>query len=275
MKKPSKNILIAHSSNDMYGASKVLISTIEILISNGFVVHVILPCNGPLNNNKIIKKVNLSIVKLGVFRKKYFNILGLFNRLYFILKSIIILKNYIRKNKIELVYINTSTLISPCISAFISKIPSVYHIHEIPTKSKIYFKFLIWIINKFSNKVIVVSNAVKEFWLKGGLIKNKINLIYNGYNFNFSLKKTSNENNIIFTSISRIIPYKGHLFLIELFREILKYRNDIILQIVGDTLPSYQSYLNCLKSKVVEYKIDNNILFLGFIKSVKSALKIS
>lgn len=273
MKKPIKNILLTHSSNDLYGASKVLISTIEILILNGFKVHLILPSNGPLNYNETIKKVNLTIVNLGVFRKKYFNIMGLFNRLFYILKSISYINRYIKKNKIDLVFINTSTTISPCISSYISKVPSIYHIHEIPKGSNIYLAFLIKVINKFSNKVIAVSNVVKEYWVKNGMIEDKINVIYNGYDFDFTLKKTKEKNKIIFTSISRIIPYKGHIFLIELFREILKYRNDIILQIVGDTLPVYQSYLNELKSKVKEYKLNNNIFFLGFIPSIKPALQ--
>ncbi len=273
MKKPIKNILLTHSSNDLYGASKVLVSTIDILILNGFKVHLILPSNGPLNHNETIKKVNLTIINLGVFRKKYFNILGLFNRLFYILKSISYINRYIKKNKIDLVYINTSTTISPCISSYISKVPSIYHIHEIPKGSKIYLKFLIKVINKFSNKVIVVSNVVKEYWAKNGMIEDKINVIYNGYDFDFTLKKTKEKNKIIFTSISRIIPYKGHMFLIEIFKEILKYRNDIILQIVGDTLPAYQSYLNELKSKVKEYKIKNNIFFLGFIPTIKPALQ--
>ena len=72
MKNSTKKILIAHSSNDYYGASKVLISTIDILIESGFEVHLILPFNGPLNENETIKKIKLSIIKLGVFRKKYF-----------------------------------------------------------------------------------------------------------------------------------------------------------------------------------------------------------
>ena len=47
----------------------------------------ILPNNGPLNNNETIKKTNLKIINLGVFRKKYLTIFGLINRLYFIIKS--------------------------------------------------------------------------------------------------------------------------------------------------------------------------------------------
>ena len=77
---------------------------------------------------------------------------------------------------------------------------------------------------------------------------------------------------IIFTNISRIIPYKGHLFLIELFNEILKQRKDLILQIVGDTLPYYEGYFDKLKLLVRKYKIEKNIIFLGYSNNIRSIL---
>ena len=69
MKNSSKKILLVHSSNDLYGASKILILLIEILIEKGYDIHLILPENGPLNDNVFIKKTNVTIIKLGVFRK--------------------------------------------------------------------------------------------------------------------------------------------------------------------------------------------------------------
>ena len=67
-------------------------------------------------------------------------------------------------------------------------------------------------------------------------------------NFNFKKKKIK-ENKINFINISRIIPYKGHLFLIELFNQILKFKKDLILNIIGDTLPEYESYYYEVKRK--------------------------
>ena len=75
MKKSTDKILIAHSSNDLYGASKILLNIIDFFISEGYEIHLFLPSNGPLNENPLIKKCKLNIVKLGVFRKKYFNFL--------------------------------------------------------------------------------------------------------------------------------------------------------------------------------------------------------
>ena len=83
MKKYTKNILLVHSSNDLYGASKILIKIIEVLIKSGHSIHLILPKKGPLNDHPSLKNVNMTIIRLGVFRKKYLNFFGLINRFFF------------------------------------------------------------------------------------------------------------------------------------------------------------------------------------------------
>ena len=275
MKKSTTKILLAHSSNDLYGASKILINIIKLLISEGYKVYLFLPKKGPLNENNIIKKCNIKIIELGVFRKRYFNFFGLINRLYFIFKSTIFLRSFILKNKIDLVYTNTSTLISPTIASKISGKPSIFHIHEIPNSSKLYTKFLSNFFNIFSTKVISVSNSVSNYWIDNGLIKEKIITIYNGFNFKLKTKKKLSKSEIVFCNISRIIPYKGHLFLIELFYELSKYKNDLILNIIGDTLPQYESYYNKLKEKVKQYNLQKNIRFLGYKSNVLEYLEKS
>ena len=97
MKKPITKIFLAHSSNDLYGASKILINIIELLISQGYKVYLFLPEKGPLHENNIIRKCNIHIVEFGVFRKRYFNFLGLINRLYYIIKSTLIIRSFILK----------------------------------------------------------------------------------------------------------------------------------------------------------------------------------
>ncbi len=275
MKKPTKNILLVHSSNDFYGASKILISIVELLLKSKYSVFLILPENGPLNNHPTIMKTSLIIINMGIFRKKYLNFFGLLNRSFFIIKSTFEIKKYIKKNGIDLLYNNTSTIISSTFAAYFSKIPTIYHIHEIPIDSKYYSKFLTKIFNFFPSKIIAVSNATKDFWIKKGVIKTKINVIHNGFDFNFLDKNKLHNNKLIFTNISRIIPYKGHLFLINLFNEILKTNKNLILQIVGDTLPYYKSYLNQLKSKVKELHIEKNVLFLGYKTDTESILNNS
>ena len=275
MKKSTTKILLAHSSNDLYGASKILLNIIELLINEGYKVYLFLPEKGPLHENNIIKKCNINIIEFGVFRKRYFNFFGLINRSYHIIKSTFEIRSFISKNKIDLVYTNTSTLISPTIASKLSGIPSIFHIHEIPVSSKLYTRFLVAFFNIFSSKVISVSNAVSNYWIDNGVSKEKIIRIYNGFNFNFCIEKNLSKSQIVITNISRIIPYKGHLFLIELFNELSKFKNNLILNIIGDTLPEYESYYNELKVKVEKYNLKKKINFIGYQSDVKKHLKKS
>ena len=272
LKNSTKKILITHSSNDNYGASKVLINIIDIFIKKGFEIYLFLPCKGPLNNNDILKKTNLKIINLGVFRKKYFTFFGLINRLYFVIKSSIYTKKFIKKNQIDLVYINTSTIISPSIAAKFAGIPSIYHVHEIPKSSSIYAKFITVFLNNFARNIICVSKSVHEFWIDCGVKKNKLKIIYNGFNFKKSKSKNLKDNKIVFTCISRIIPYKGHSLLLRIIEMLSKRNKNIYLQIVGDTLPEYQKYLNELKLDIKKRGLNNKIKFLGFRKDVISIL---
>ncbi len=275
LKNSTKKILIAHSSNDLYGSSKVLLTTIQILINAGYDIHLFLPNNGPISKKDIIKKTKIKIINLGIFRKKYFNLFGLINRLFYIIKSTLYISRYLNKNNIDLIYINTSTVISPAIAGKFNKKPVIYHIHEIPNSSIVYSKFLSSFLNYFSSKIIVVSIAVKNFWIRNNLNKKKISLIYNGFKFKINKKEDRISNKIVFTKIGRIIPYKGHLFLIDLFEKITKTRPNIELRIVGDSLNSYDSYLKFLKKIIEKKRLNNKVKFLGFVDDVSLILKSS
>ncbi len=45
-----KNILLLHSSNDLYGASKIFLQLIDLFTKKNFNVHVVLPEKGKLDD---------------------------------------------------------------------------------------------------------------------------------------------------------------------------------------------------------------------------------
>ena len=215
----NKKILILHSSNDLYGASKIFLQITHLLNSKGYQVHVVLPSKGPLDNF-IHNDVFISYFNLGVFRKKYLNFFGIINRIVRIYKAIFFLKSYIIINKIDLVYTNTSVIwASGFVSKFLKK-PSVYHIHEIPFGSLIYKHISRFVLNLISDSVICVSNAVLIYWKKN-IKKSKLIRIYNGILRPKVLKKNLCNKKIVLTNVSRITPYKGHKYLIEIFKELV------------------------------------------------------
>ena len=275
MKQPAKRVLLLHSSNDMYGASRIVLQVIDILIEAQYEVYVILPYKGVLNKIIIDKGAFCSVYNLGVFRKKYMNLKGLCNRFIKIKKAKNYIANYIDKHHIDLLYTSTSVIISGGLAAKKSGIPSISHIHEIPTANKPYEIFSGLFVRYFSKKVIVVSNSVAKHW-QPYLKKHQLLKVYNGIIFPvtkslYSKRKTI-EQNITLTSIARLIPYKGHKYFIEVAKELLKLNKQYHFLIVGDTFPGYEAYEEELKTLVSENGLHQKIHFLGYRTDVDDIL---
>jgi len=272
-----KKLLLLHSSNDLYGASKIFLQLIDLLTKNGFDIHVIIPERGKLDDFLNKKDITVSYHKLGVLRKKYLNPLGLINRLVTNLKAIKFLSKYIKDHSIDLVYTNTSTVLCGGIAAKQNGIASLYHVHEIPTGNKLYEFFSGKIINRISSKVLTVSESVNKHWLKY-IDDKKIERIYNGIIFSKTdslIKLERNQDDFIITSVARLIPYKGHMYLIEIADELIKKSNKFKFLIVGDTLPSYALYEKSVKQKVKVLGLENQIKFKGYRNDISSILKKS
>jgi len=269
-----KNILILHSSNDLYGASRVLLNIVDCCNEKGYRAHVILPSNGNLDDILIHKVHNLSHYNLGVFRKKYLNFLGLFNRFHNIIKSTIYIFNYIKKNEIDLVYSNTSVIWSGVLASYISKRKNLVHIHEIPYGSKIYNFISGFFFKYFADSIIVVSKKVRDHWVNYVNLK-KIKVIYNySQFFDTNDLKITNENKSEFTisNISRIVPQKGIEYLIEISKELLKFDKKFRINIIGDNLVGSENYLHYLKMKLEKNNLKKNIFFRGFKSDIKSII---
>jgi len=269
-----KNILILHGSNDLYGASRVLLNIVDCFNEKGYSVHVILPSYGNLDDKLIHKVHNLSHYNLGVFRKKYLNFIGLFNRFYKIIKSTIYIFNYINKNKVDLVYSNTSVIWSGVLASYFSKRKSIVHIHEIPYGSNIY-NFISGLFFKyFTDSIIVVSKKVRDHW--GSFINlKKIKVIYNYSQFldtNNSKKLNEKKSEFTISNISRIVPQKGIEYLIEISKELLKFDKKFKINVIGDNLVGSENYLHFLKTKVDKNNLKKNIFFRGFKNDIKSVI---
>ena len=204
---------------------KYFLQIIKLLKSNGQEIHLILPSKGPLDKMiSQIKGINASYYDLGVLRKKYLTPLGLINRAVANIKAIAFLSNYIKNYSIDLVYTNTSTVLSGGIAAKKNGIPSLFHVHEIPTGNWLYEIFSGKIINRISSKVLTVSNSVKSHWLKN-INEYKIERVYNGIEYkklDSIIKLEKDQGDFVITSVARLIPYKGHMYLIEIADQLIK-----------------------------------------------------
>src|ERR1035437_9522331 len=101
-------ILVLHGTSDLYGSGKILLTVVQALISNNHSVILLLSEEGPLSDAMKSSGVDVRIIRLGILRKKYFSLGGLFNRIKVLKQAYSSIKKIIQENKIDLVYSNTT-----------------------------------------------------------------------------------------------------------------------------------------------------------------------
>ena len=129
--------------------------------------------------------------------------------------------------------------------------------------------FLKYMISRFEkfifkvswNKIICISNTIKNYLTIYGIQEKSIETIYCGIDDKISnlSKKTNEKFNIV--CVSRLVPYKRVLDLVKAVHLLSQKYPQIKLEIIGDG----EEYKN-IYDYINKYKLKNNIRLLGFIK---------
>jgi glycosyltransferase involved in cell wall biosynthesis len=176
-------ILFVHSSDEMYGADKILMELV-VNIKEQYHPIVIVPSDIKatyLSDALRSKGVNVRKIPLGILRRKYFTFIGILKFFLNTLYSLAILISIINKNDVRIIHSNTLAVFSGALAASICRKPHVWHVHENILYPKIFWKFTSLISQLLSDKVICVSNPTKEHLLKGiSIHTKKVSVIHNG-----------------------------------------------------------------------------------------------
>lgn len=273
-------ILILHSSSDLYGSSKIIFLAAKKLKNDGHDVVFVISNHGKFYDLLIENKFDVYIIRLGIIRKKYLNVFGLLNRLFYISSSILYLYFLHKKKKFDLVYCNTTAVLSGGLFSKIFSLKCIYHIHEIISPENSYKqKILGFIINKCSNLVITVSNAVSENW-KSHISENKLVRIYNGIptnNFenvrsNFHPDLQLDSNTILFAMIGRINHYKGHQYLLDIISILIKRKIKFHTVFVGDAFAGDEKILDDFVFRIKSSEFKNYVSYIGYHNEIQDIL---
>lgn len=269
------NILILHSSSDLYGASNVLLNVIKVLKSNGNTPIVVLSEEGPLVDKLRNQQVEVHIVRLGILRRKYFSLPGIINRLLVLKKANQLLQNLVKERNIKLVYSHTTAVLVGAIVARRLKLKHIWHVLEITTKPLIFVRTMGWLLNKYSTSVITASDAVKNHW-KQWVDPAKLKTIYNGLDCTpFAEKKGAlkaelniSDQTILVGMIGRVHFWKGQDYFIKIAAELLKLNANVKFVMVGDAFPGYE-YLYTQNQQVIDENGINNMIYnLGYREDI-------
>lgn len=268
---------LSHSSG-IAGAEKAFPKLLEGLSKFGIKINVILPSDGPVENILQRNHINYEIIKYsrwlnpksGLIRR----ILRTFKNIIFTLPIIIFLK----KNKINIVYTNTSTIFSGALAAKLLGIPHIWHFREFGIEDYGYSfdignRLSSLLLNKLSSVCFVNSIAVKEKYNKF-IPSEKLAVLYEAYELENVNKIKENSFNIDKTLFNMAIvgtlhEAKGHKNALKAIYILKQKGFKVKLHIVG---VGSSIYKNELLELINEFALLNEVIFYGYLENPLSVI---
>ena len=243
------NVLHLINSMDPGGAENLLKFQIPYYNLDEFDIHIgyLIGDGSLLQNENKIKVVDFS-------SNGKFNYLSIFK-----------IRQYIKKNDIQILHqhLIQSNILGKLILPTCSKTISISTRHYAHSKkdsrliNKIEKKIL-----RFDDKIICISNYVKEYLRKIGIPNNKLEVIYNGVDLSIYEKLTKiPEQYFTIGTIGRLDIQKGIDTLLYSFKKVLSQKEFIKLEVIGEG-PLKTEYINLSK----ELGLSQNVTFLGKLK---------
>jgi len=266
-------ILFLHSSSDAYGSGKILYYIVRFLHNAGHECYVILPENGPLSDELKYLGAEVTIEELGILRRKYYTVKGIFNRIVSLFRAVVKIRRYIAGNGIEIVYSNTTAVMAGAIASRLTRKKHIWHVHEIIAKPRLLAVFLAFMLKYFSDKVVVVSQAVYDHWNYICPMQDKLTLIYNGLDaaefHNVRTTKIRTELGLptdtpLIGMVGRVHYWKGQDYFLKIANIIHNYSKDVRFIMVGDPFPGYEYLLDIHIRLKKEYDLENACFDLGY-----------
>ena len=279
-------VRILHISNedDSYGSAKCLQELLIEELEDGEIKPIVItPVRNKMNkfcdeyeienyscsymSFMYMKHDNMATIKF-VLRKIQYNILKIWAQ-----KKI---PRYVNMDLIDLIHTNNAAYDIGAILALKYSIPHIWHLREGGLKHfnyVPYFNNAFAYMNSLSNCFIAVSEFVKEEWVKLGLDKDKIKVLYDGVNVRGSkLALNNNIYKIKIVMIGTIMEPKGQKILVEALENLgNSYLDKVEVHFYG-----YEEgeYYNDIKRYIREKKMENVVFFEGYSKDVwKELLK--
>ncbi|MDN3587269.1 glycosyltransferase family 4 protein [Pedobacter aquatilis] len=273
------NILILGASSDLYGGSKILSIVAKILADGNHRPIVVISETGELVDELNKLGIEVRIIRLGILRRKYLSVSGILNRVKVTGKAWQLLGDLIDDEKIDVVYSNTTGVLIGAFLAKKKKIKHIWHIHEIITKPKIFTKVLSFLVGKYSDNIIVVSDAVKNHW-KEHIHRKTITRIYNGIdtsvygNSEDSLRKELNlsQTDTLIGMIGRVNHWKGQDYFINIAKLILQKQPNTKFIIAGDAYPGNDHLVDKLVNRIENENLKNSVYYLGYRTDIPNIL---
>lgn len=277
------SVLFVHSNSELYGADYILLLVVRALKEMVRPI-VALPGEGPLAEALRQEDVQVVMTRESVLRRVNLKLTKLPGFLWNLSRDAHDLARLIREEDVKLVYSNTGAVICGAKAARRRKIPHLYHIHEIIQQPLWLARGIARQVLGNAAEVIAVSGPVREQLLKYGKSSDApVTVIHNGLDparFDGEDDVTverremgAGPENILFSVIGRIHPWKGQSYFIESARLVADVCPLARFAIVGGTFSGYEYLIKELRLQIKRLDLVNRVKILPHRQDVSHLMR--
>ncbi|MBN2132823.1 MAG: glycosyltransferase family 4 protein [Sedimentisphaerales bacterium] len=281
MKKTKSRVLYVHSSSDLWGSDRCLYHMLEMIDRDKYEPFVVLPWPGPLSARVEALGVEIVYPPCMSIIRRFRNPLGYVAYFCKLAVEVVWLAVMLRKRRVDLVHVNTSSLIGPLVAARLCRIPVLCHVREIRTRPRLVGLALAATINLLADHVIAISSAVARHMRAAWLKPHSLEIIHDGLDLarcdapvdSHALLGDIPADRPVVSMIGRITHLKGAHVFVDAARQVLRSLPDTYFLIVGasDTEQARQ-YEQRLRQEVQTSGLYRRVWFTGFIADLHAIL---
>ncbi len=264
-------ILQLISSTGFFGAENVVVQLSKELSQAGLKLHVGVFRNRQNPHTEVADRAEELSLKAKVFPCN-----GRFDP-----RAMLQIRKFIKGKRIDLIHCHGyKANFYALMAASFTRLPLITTCHNwigSGFKMKFYERLDKIILRRF-NKIIAVSDEIKEEILDSRIPKSKVSVINNGIDLSRfkGIRKTNIREefkiaprNKIVGTIGRLTKEKGHIYLLQVAKEVSKKFLDTTFLIVGDGI---------LREKLMEQAkamgLEDKVIFTGFRKDIPEILSL-
>lgn len=271
-----KKILYLHAGAEMYGADKVLLELIKGLDKKEFEAHVILPNDGILVQALEEVGASVRVLDYPILRRKYFNPKGIFDYFASYNRFSKQIAAYAREQGINLVHNNTTAVLEGIYLKRKLRLPLIWHVHEIIVKPKLISDFINFLMGRYADKIVTVSEAVADHVKQSRLVQDgQVQVIYNGVDNSVYHELAAGPlrekfglaaDALVIGMVGRVNAWKGQGDFLEAVQPILEQNPQAVAFMAGSAFEGEEWRVAQLEEKIATLPVAGQIKRIDYYR---------
>jgi len=266
-------ILYLHGSADLYGADRTLLQLVSGLDRSCYRAVVALPKHGPLVAALTTAGATVEIGPLGVGCRASMSICGIGRLLIDIPRAIGFVRGLVAKHKPKVIHTNTIVVLGGALGAWTTRIPHLWHVHEILAKNSSLSRFFTRTLQVLSHIAVSNSRCTRASFAGANLTDASLSnyrahdhrVIHNGSPRGPAKKDQNPSSHPTVLLMGRINSWKGQELLLSAAAALRDKHPAARYRIVGDAPSGQVHFEHELDHRIAQAGLGDIVTRAGFV----------